>query len=62
MGSDAVSSYSVLAYGESNRPDSPWFGDQAVRFAAGNLKTVLLDRPTIEKRAIRRYRAGRNRP
>ncbi len=59
---DVPRAYSVLVYGESNRPDSPWFGDQAVRFAAGNLKTVLLDRPTIEKWAIRRYRAGRNRP
>ena len=55
---DAPRAYSVLAYGESNRPDSPWFGDQAERFAKGDLKPVALERAEVERRAVRRYRAG----
>ena len=50
--------YSVLGYGQSNRPDSPFFGDQAVRFAAGNLKAVAYTKADIERGAVRRYRAG----
>ena len=55
---DVPRAYSVLAYGESNRPDSPWFGDQAERFATGDFKSVALDRAEVERRAVRRYHAG----
>ncbi len=55
---DVPRAYSVLAYGESSRPDSPWFGDQAKRFAEGDLKSVPLDRATVEQQAVRRYHPG----
>ena len=50
--------YSVLSYGQSDHPDSPFFGDQAERFAAGDFKAVRFSRPDVERGAIRRYRAG----
>jgi acyl-homoserine-lactone acylase len=50
--------YSVLGYGQSDRPGSPLLGDQARRFAAGDLKTVAYSRDAIERGAVRRYRAG----
>src|SRR4029077_2575729 len=34
---DVPRAYSVLAYGESPRPDSPWHADQAAMFARGEL-------------------------
>jgi acyl-homoserine-lactone acylase len=33
---DQPARYSVLAYGESPRPDSPFFSDQAAMFARGS--------------------------
>ena len=33
---DIPRAFSVLAYGPSNRVDSPWFADQAERFALGD--------------------------
>ena len=59
---DVPRAYSVLAYGESNRPGSPWFGDQAERFATGDFKPVALDRAEVERRAVRRYLAGEGKP
>jgi acyl-homoserine-lactone acylase len=50
--------YSVLAYGQSNQPDSPWFADQAAMFAEGRLKRVAFTREDIERDAVRRYRPG----
>jgi len=51
--------YSVLAYGESDRPDSPHYGDQAQMFAEGRLKRVAFTEEEIEAALIRRYRPGR---
>ena len=56
--SDVPKAYSILAYGESNRPGSPYFADQAERFAAGELKPVAFTREDVERGALRRYRAG----
>jgi acyl-homoserine-lactone acylase len=50
--------YSVLAYGESNQPGSPWHADQAARFARGELKPVAFTRADVERSAVRRYRPG----
>ena len=50
--------YSVLAYGESPRPDSPWFADQAAMFARGELKTVAFTGRDVDAQAISRYRPG----
>jgi acyl-homoserine-lactone acylase len=55
---DSPRAYSVLGYGQSSRPDSPLFGDQAERFAAGDLKPVAFLREDVERGAVRRYRAG----
>jgi acyl-homoserine-lactone acylase len=55
---DTPRAYSVLAYGESPRRNSPWFSDQAAMFARGELKPVLLDRQEIEAASVRRYRPG----
>jgi len=56
---DVPRAYSVLAYGESNQPDSPYFADQAAMFAHGRMKTVAFTREDVERGAIRRYRPGK---
>ncbi len=50
--------YSILAYGESSRPESPWFADQAEPFARGVLKPVAYDARDVDAQAIVRYRPG----
>jgi acyl-homoserine-lactone acylase len=55
---DEPRAYSVLAYGESPRPDSPFFADQAEMFARGELKPVLWREAEIEAHTIRRYHPG----
>jgi len=51
--------YSVLAYGQSARPESPHFADQAAMFARGEMKRVAFTRDDVEKGTLRRYRPGR---
>ena len=55
---DVPRAFSVLAYGQSNRIDSPRFADQAERFAQGDLKPVAYTRADVERTAVKRYRAG----
>jgi acyl-homoserine-lactone acylase len=50
--------YSVLAYGQSPRAESPWHADQAAMFARGQLKTVAFTPRDVDARAIARYRPG----
>ena len=50
--------YSVLAYGQSRREDSPYYDDQAAMFARGELKPVAYTRADVERAAQRRYRPG----
>ena len=50
--------YSVLAYGESPKPDSPYFSDQAEMFARGQLKPVAWNEKDIEAQTVKRYRPG----
>lgn len=50
--------YSVLAYGQSAKPDSPWHADQAAMFARGELKRVAFSVRDVERAAIQRYRPG----
>ena len=50
--------YSVLAYGESPRPESPWHSDQAAMFAKGELKKVAFTTRDIDAQAVTRYRPG----
>jgi acyl-homoserine-lactone acylase len=55
---DEPRAYSVLAYGESQRPDSPFHTDQAAMFARGELKPVAWSDQEIEAQTIRRYHPG----
>ena len=50
--------YSVLAYGQSPNPASPWHADQAAMFARGEMKKVAFSFKDIAAQAIRRYRPG----
>ena len=50
--------YSVLAYGQSPNPGSPFHSDQAAMFARGAMKRVTLTPRDIDAQAIRRYRPG----
>jgi acyl-homoserine-lactone acylase len=55
---DQPRAYSILAYGESPRPDSPFFSDQATMFARGELKRVAWTEADIAAQTIRRYHPG----
>ncbi|MDQ3949386.1 MAG: penicillin acylase family protein, partial [Gemmatimonadota bacterium] len=55
---DVPRAYSVLAYGQSARPDSPFHGDQAEMFARGEMKRVAFTEKDVEAQTIRRYRPG----
>jgi acyl-homoserine-lactone acylase len=55
---DTPRAYSVLAYGESPRPESPWFSDQAEMFAKGELKKVAFTQADVDAQAVLRYRPG----
>ena len=59
FGRDGPRAYSVLAYGESSRPDSPHHADQAAMFARGELKRVAFTEEEIARGLLRRYRPGR---
>lgn len=53
--------YSVLAYGESSREESPFHSDQAAMFARGELKRVYWKDHEVDAQTIRRYRPGEKR-
>ena len=55
---DVPRAYSVLAYGESSREDSPWFSDQAAMFARGEMKKVLFKASDVDAAVVTRYRPG----
>jgi acyl-homoserine-lactone acylase len=57
---DQPRAYSVLAYGQSAKPDSPWHADQAAMFARGELKRVAFATRDVERQAVVRYRPGAN--
>jgi acyl-homoserine-lactone acylase len=47
---------SIMAYGASSLPDSPWFSDQAAMYARGELKPVAFSEAEIASQLVRRYR------
>jgi acyl-homoserine-lactone acylase len=55
---DEPRGFSVLAYGESARPDSPFHSDQAAMFARGEVKPIAWTEREIAAQTIRRYRPG----
>jgi acyl-homoserine-lactone acylase len=58
---DVPRAYSVLAYGQSPRPESPWHADQAEMFARGELKKVAFTEADVDAQAVLRYRPGEKR-
>ncbi len=50
--------YSILAYGESKRDDSPHHTDQVAMFVKGELKRVLFAEKDVEAGVERRYHPG----
>jgi len=53
--------YSILAYGNSNREESPYFYDQAELFADNRMKKVAFTEEDIRADLVRRYRPGEER-
>lgn len=55
---DVPRAYSILAYGQSPDPDSPWHDDQAALFAANRMKRVSWTEEDIAHGTALRYRPG----
>ncbi len=55
---DVPRAYSVLAYGQSPREDSPHHSDQAEMFARGEMKKVVFAERDVETHTVRRYHPG----
>jgi len=49
----------VLAYGQSEKPTSPWHADQAAMFARGEMKRVAFSARDVDRQVVTRYRPGR---
>lgn len=58
---DVPRAYSVLAYGESAKPESPWHASQAAMFAKGEMKKVAFTVRDVDASAVARYRPGEKR-
>ena len=58
FGKDVPRAYSVLAYGESSKEDSPYHSDQAEMFAKGEMKRVAFTAAAVEAQTVRRYNPG----
>jgi acyl-homoserine-lactone acylase len=56
--SDPPRAYSVLAYGQSSKEDSPHHADQAELFARSQLKKVAFTEAEIRVQLLRTYRPG----
>ncbi len=55
---DEPRAYSVLAYGQSTDPSSPYHANQAALFASNEMKPVLWTEADIEAAVRERYRPG----
>ena len=55
---DEPRAYSVLAYGQSPKTESPWHSDQAAMFARGEMKPVRFQAADVDRHAVTRYRPG----
>jgi acyl-homoserine lactone acylase PvdQ len=55
---DSVRARAVTVGGESGHPDSPHFNDEAVRYAAGNLRQVYFYRSQLKGHTEREYHPG----
>jgi acyl-homoserine-lactone acylase len=57
--SDIPKAYSVLAYGQSNCEDSPFYSDQIRNFAENRLTPVAFTFDDVKKQLISEYRPGK---
>ncbi len=55
---DVPRAYSILAYGQSRLPASPFFDDQAELFARGEMKPVAFTAADIKAQTITQFRPG----
>jgi acyl-homoserine-lactone acylase len=55
---DRPRAYSMLGYGQSPDPASPWHANQAALFAAGRMKAVRWSEEEITAQVVRSYRPG----
>jgi acyl-homoserine-lactone acylase len=55
---DPPRAYSVLAYGQSSKEDSPHYADQAELFARNQMKKVAFTEDEIRAQLLRKYRPG----
>jgi acyl-homoserine-lactone acylase len=55
---DIPRAISVLAYGQSSLPSSPWHADQAEMFAKGEMKRVAFTEKDIDAQAVVKCRPG----
>jgi len=55
---DIPRAYTVLAYGESPKEDSPYHSDQAEMFAKGEMKRVAFTAKDVEAATVKRYNPG----
>ena len=55
---DTPRAYSILAYGQSRLPSSPWHADQAEMFAKGQMKEVAFRESDVNAQAVSRFRPG----
>ena len=53
--------YTVLAYGQSVREDSPYFNDQLEMFANNQMKKVAFTEDDIQEQLLYEYRPGLDR-
>lgn len=58
---DTPRAYSVLAYGQSRLPESPWHDDQAEMFANGEMKKVAFTKADVDAQAMTKFRPGEKR-
>lgn len=58
---DEPRAYSVLAYGQSRLPSSPYHSDQAEMFAKGEMKKVAFLEKDVKAQAVSTFRPGEKR-
>jgi acyl-homoserine-lactone acylase len=56
---DPIQARTILAYGQSENPDSPHHTDQLELFLDGGYKRVVFEPAAVDAAAVRRYRPGR---
>jgi len=58
FGKELPTAYSVLAYGESSRDESPYHSDQAEMFAKGAMKRVAFTPADVDAQTVKLYNPG----